>query len=80
LGFLIRLPTRQLIWPIMKSSGRPMCYPLMKQVLDFFSILAFFNHISRNEPGQNFFLNLALLSRVMCTGATYEGVAPVHMA
>jgi hypothetical protein len=58
----------------MKSLGWPTHYPLMKQVLDFFSILAFFNHILRNELGQNFFLNLALLSRAMCTGVTYEGV------
>jgi hypothetical protein len=29
-----------------------------------FSILAFFNKYSRNEPGQKFFPNLALLSRV----------------
>jgi hypothetical protein len=46
---------------------------------EFFSILAFFNHYSRNEPAKVFFPNLALLSHVNPSGATYI-VAPVHLA
>jgi hypothetical protein len=44
---------------------------------DFFSILAFLNHYSRNEPGEKFFLNLALFSCANPYGVTYEGVAPI---
>jgi hypothetical protein len=44
------------------------------------SILAFFNNISRNESGQKFFSNLALLSHASPIGVTYEGVAVMHMA
>jgi hypothetical protein len=47
---------------------------------EFFSILAFFNHYSRNEPAKVFFPNLALLSHVNPSGVTYEVVAPVHLA
>jgi hypothetical protein len=46
---------------------------------DFFSLLAFFNHYSRNEPGETFFSNLALLSLANQSGATYEVVTPVHL-
>jgi hypothetical protein len=46
----------------------------------FFSILAFFYYILRNEPGQNFFLNLTLLSRVSPSDATYEEVKPCALA
>jgi hypothetical protein len=42
----------------------------------FFSSLTFFNHISRNEPGQNFFSNLTLLSRANPSDVTYKGVVP----
>jgi hypothetical protein len=46
---------------------------------NFFSMLAFFNHYSRNEPGEMFFPNLALLSRANPSSATYKGVTPVHL-
>jgi hypothetical protein len=39
---------------------------------NFFCILAFFNQNSRNEPGENFFFNLALFSHANHTNATYE--------
>jgi hypothetical protein len=47
---------------------------------NFFFYFGFFNHYSRNESGEIIFLNLALLSRVNPSDATYEGVAPVHLA
>jgi hypothetical protein len=49
-------------------------------VIEFFSILAFFNHISRNEPGKNFFPDLALSSRTIPIGVTNEGVTPCALA
>jgi hypothetical protein len=52
---------------------------LTKPQREFFSMLAFFNHYSRNEPGEMFFPNLALLSRANPSSATYKGVTPVHL-
>jgi hypothetical protein len=44
----------------------------------FFSILAFLNQYSRNEPDQ-FFLKSGLFSHVRPSDVTYEVVTPVHM-
>jgi hypothetical protein len=52
-------------------------FALVVAVHDFFSILAFLNHYSRNEPGKKFFPNLALLSHANPYGVTYEGVMPI---
>jgi hypothetical protein len=53
--------------------------PVRRLPLEFLSILAFFNHYSRNEPNETFFSNLALLSRVNPSSVTYKGVVPVHL-
>jgi hypothetical protein len=53
---------------------------LWRWISDFFSILAFFNYYFRNELGEMFFPNLDLLSHANPSGATYEGVTPVHLA
>jgi hypothetical protein len=47
---------------------------------EFFFVFWPFYIISRNESGEFFSSNLAILSRAGMVGVTHEGVAPVHMA
>jgi hypothetical protein len=53
---------------------------LWRWISDFFLFWPFFNYYFRNELGEMFFLNLDLLSHANPSGATYKGVAPVHLA
>jgi hypothetical protein len=46
----------------------------------FLYIFALFKIISRNEPSENVFLNLTLLSRASIVGVTHEGFAPFALA
>jgi hypothetical protein len=49
---------------------------LTHTTMDFFPFWHFFNQCLRNEHDQNFFSNLALLSRANAVDVTYEGVTP----